>query len=139
MQDDRSGYHVDLENLDIRINGSYSDFLSAHTALVAYAKTRLIYADQGLMVAQQNYITALNIVKVLATSQNIDVADRYAAKSRLIEADFDLSVAVQNQLRAHQDFFRAQNYKNPYEPNPYEEMGFAPHQPLTALNLDGEG
>lgn len=139
MQDDTRGYLVDLENLEIRIGGDCPDFLSAKTALVGYAKTRLVETEKSFLEAQQNYTTALNITRILSESKNIDVADRYAAKTRLVEADYDLSVAEENHIRAHQDFIRAQQTKNPYEFQPYGGLGFAPHGPLTVLNFNCEG
>ena len=139
MQDGTRGYLVDLENLEIRIGGDCPDFLAAKTALVEYAKTRLVETEKSFLEAQQNYTTALNITRILSESKNIDVADRYAAKTRLVEADYDLSVAEENHIRALQDFIRAQKHKNPYDFQPYGGLGFAPHGPLTVLNFNCEG
>ena len=139
MQDDTRGYLVDLENLEIRIGGDYPDFLSAKTALVGYAKTRLVETQKSLMEAQQNYAAARSSFRHLTPVQIMNAAEYLPSQSRVIEADYDLSVAEENHIRAHQDFIRAQQHKNPYEFQPYGDLGFAPHGPLTTLNLNGEG
>jgi len=114
MQDDKRGYHIDLENLEIRIGGDCPDFLTAKTALVEYAKKRLVEAERSVQIALQNQGTQG-------------------------QAGSPLNVATQELNYAHQDFIRANQHKNPYKFQPYENMGFAPHGSLTALNLNGEG
>lgn len=137
MQDDSRGYHIDLENLEIRIGGDCTNFLSAHTALVGYAKTRLAEAEKAVQIAQQNFANAR--ANFLGLSLPVNSAEFLGARARLMEADYDLSVARENHGNAHHDFIMAQRHKNPYDFQPYEDLGFAKHGPLTALNLDGEG
>ena len=139
MQDDSRGYHIDLENLEIRIGGDCPDFLSAKTALVEYAKTRLAEAEKAVRIAQQNFLTAKGNFLRLSISDITISVEFQGARARLIETDYDLSVANRNFRNAHHDFIRAQQTKNPYEFQPYEDLGFAPHGPLTALNLNCEG
>ncbi len=58
-----------------------------------------------------------------------------AAKSALIT---EMSVALRadgQNADAYDRYRRAWDAKNPNEPQPFESMGFASHQPLTALNL----
>lgn len=114
MQDDTRGYLVDLENFEIRIGGDCPDFLTAKKALVEHAKNRLVEAERAVQIALQNQGTQG-------------------------QAGSPLNAATQELNYAHQDFIRAQHHKNPYKFNPYDNMGFDPHGPLTALNLNGEG
>ena len=139
MQDDTRGYLVDLENLEIRIGGDCPDFLSAKTALVEYAKTRLVETERDSRIAEQNFRDAKSNFLRLRHSSFSNPLEFSGARARLIEADYALSAAEENHIRAHHDFIRAQQHKNPYEFQPYENMGFAPHGPLTTLNLNGEG
>lgn len=139
MQDDTRGYLVDLENLEIRIGGDCPDFLAAKTALVEYAKTRLAEAEKAVRIAQQNFLTAKGNFLRLSISDITISVEFQGARARLIETDYDLSVANRNFRNAHHDFIRAQQTKNPYEFQPYEDLGFAPHGPLTTLNLNSEG
>ena len=139
MQDDSRGYLVDLESLEIRISGDCPDFLSAHTALVEYAKNRLVEAERSARIARQNFLNAKSNFFLLAVSGLGNGAEVVGARARHIEADYDLSLAERNLRFAHQDFIRAQQTKNPYEFQPYARMGFDPHGPLTALNLNGKG
>lgn len=139
MQDDTRGYLVDLENLEIRIGGDCPDFLSAKTALVEYAKMRLVETERDVRIAQQNFLTAKGNFLRLSISDITISVEFQGARARLIETDYDLSVANRNFRNAHHDFIRAQQTKNPYEFQPYEDLGFAPHGPLTTLNLNGEG
>lgn len=81
----------------------------------------------------------------LTTTYGIDVANvevirggEYAhfqaARSALITAlHLDLKHAPED-ADAYDRYRRAWDVKNPNEPQPFEEMGFAPHGPLTALN-----
>jgi len=58
-----------------------------------------------------------------------------AAKSALIS---EMSVALRadgQSADAYDRYRRAWDVKNPNESQTFESMGFAPHQPLTALNL----
>lgn len=137
MQDDTRGYHIDLENLEIRIGGDCPDFLSAKAKLVEYAKNRLVEAERAVQIAQQNFANARS--NFLALPLPLNSAEFLGARARLIESDYDLSIAQKKQIYAMQDFIRAQHHKNPYDFQPYENMGFDPHGPLTALNLNGEG
>lgn len=114
MQEDIRGYHIDLENLEIRIGGDCPNFLTAKTKLVEHAKNRLVEAERAVQIALQNQGTQG-------------------------QAGSPLNVATQELNHAYQDFIRAQHHKNPYKFNPYDNMGFAPHGSLTALNLNGEG
>ena len=139
MQDDSRGYHIDLENLEIRIGGDCPDFLSAKTALVEYAKTRLAEAEKAVRIAQQNFLTAKGNFLRLSISDITISVEFQGARASLIESDYDLSVAQKDQVYALQDFIRTQQTKNPYDFQPYEDLGFAPHGPLTAINRKSEG
>lgn len=114
MQEDIRGYHVDLENIQICIGGDCPDFLTAKTKLVEHAKNRLVEAERAVQIALQNQGTQG-------------------------QAGSPLNVATQELNYAHQDFIRAQQHKNPYDFQPYEDLGFAPHGPLTVLNFNCEG
>lgn len=114
MQNDTRGYHVDLENIEIRIGGDCPDFFTAKNTLVEYAKKRLIEAERAVQIALQS-------------------------QGAQGQTGSPLNIATQDLNRAHQDFILAKQTKNPYRFQPYENMGFAPYGPLTALNLNGEG
>ena len=139
MQNDTRGYHIDLENLEIRIGGDCPDFLAAKTALVEYAKMRLVETERDVRIAQQNFLTAKGNFLRLSISDITISVEFQGARARLIETDYDLSVAGENHIRALQDFIRAQQHKNPYDFQPYEGLGFAPNGPLTVLNFNCEG
>lgn len=139
MQDDSRGYLVDLENLEIRIGGDCPDFLTAKKMLVEYAKKRLVEAGIAVRITRQNFLNTKSNFFLGAVSGLTNGAKLLGARARHIEADCDLSGAERNLRFAHQDFIRAQQTKNPYEFQPYENMGFDAHGPLTALNLNGEG
>jgi hypothetical protein len=115
MQEDIRGYHIDLENLEIRIGGDCPNFFTAKTMLVECAKNRLVEAERAVQIALQNQGTQG-------------------------QAGSPLNVATQELNYAHQDFIRANQQKNPYRlQQPYEDLGFAPHGPLTVLNFNCEG
>ena len=65
--------------------------------------------------------------------------DFLSAKNALVE----FTIAVQAQVKGHAVmeaiaetfYFRALGARNPHDSTTFESMGFAPHQPLTALNL----
>lgn len=115
MQDDTRGYLVDLENFEIRIGGDCPDFLTAKKALVEHARKRLVEAERAVQIALQNQGTQG-------------------------QSGSPLNLATQELNYAYQDFIRATQQKNPYRlQQPYEDLGFAPHGPLTVLNFNCEG
>ena len=71
-----------------------------------------------------------------------DIPTFREAKRLLVEAMREELLEAQHKPAwqvAYNRYNKARNAQNPDRFTTYEEMGFAPLPPLTALNLDGEG
>lgn len=116
-------YYVDHTTLSVKQSSCGTDFQTeqaAQNALEDYVRLNTTY---GIDIENVEVI------------RGGEYTHFQAAKSALID---EMSVALRadgQSADAYDRYRRAWDVKNPNEPSTFESMGFAPHQPLTALNL----
>ncbi len=125
----KMAYYVDHTTLSVKQSSCGTDFQTEQAAQNALADYIRLNTTYGIDVDPDNF----------GVVSGGPYRDFLSAKNALIE----FAIAAQAQVKGHavmeaiaETFYlRALDARNPNESTAFESMGFAPHGPLTALNL----